>query len=157
MKRGKPSTNAVSELKAHTGFWLRLVSNHVSHRFAQRLEGSGVTVAEWVILREMYSAETTSPSTIAKLTGLTRGAVSKLIERLREKQLLTRAEAAADRRFQDVALTPTGRAVVPQLAMLADNNDREFFRHLSPEEHQQLLAILKKLALANQLNTIPTE
>ncbi len=161
MKRARsqsePHPGKVSHLQDHLGFWLRMVSNQVSHRFAQSLEGSGVTVAEWVILRMMYSAGTTSPSSVAALTGLTRGAVSKLIERLREKQLLTRVEAAGDRRFQDVALTPTGNAIVPQLAALADSNDREFFRHLSSEEHQQLLRTLKKLVLANQIQKIPTE
>ena len=35
-------------LENHTGFWLRFVSNHVSHGFARKVAGSGVTVAEWV-------------------------------------------------------------------------------------------------------------
>ena len=157
MKSPKASPEKVSDLKSHTGFWLRLVSNHVSHRFAQRLEGSRVTVAEWVILREMYSTDTTSPSTLATLTGLTRGAVSKLIERLREKQLVTRVEAANDRRFQDIGLTRAGRTLVPKLAALADINDSEFFSHLSAQEHTLLRTTLKKLAEANQIRKIPTE
>jgi MarR family transcriptional regulator, transcriptional regulator for hemolysin len=42
-----------------------------------------VTVAEWVVLREVYGGdETASPSAIANLTGLTRGAISKLVSRL---------------------------------------------------------------------------
>src|SRR5277367_5867355 len=118
MKSAPSSAKRVSGLKIHTGFWLRFVSNHVSYRFAQRLEASGVTVAEWVILREMFDSDVTSPSLLAKETGLTRGAISKLIDRLLHKKLVTRAEAAGDRRFQDVALTAAGRALVPQLAMI---------------------------------------
>ncbi len=77
---------AVSDLKSHTGFWMRFVSNHVSHRFAQRVMAEGVTVAEWVILRELFNVESVAPSAVAEATGLTRGAVSKLIERLRAKK-----------------------------------------------------------------------
>jgi DNA-binding MarR family transcriptional regulator len=154
---GVVSSVAVSELKSHLGFWLRMVSNDVSHRFALRLAGSGVTVAEWVILREMFKVDVTSPSALASVIGLTRGAVSKLIERLKEKKLLTRVESAGDRRFQDVSLTAAGRAIVPELAALADTNDREFFAALSTEERAGLASMLKKLAQANQLNRIPVE
>ena len=37
----------ISDLDAHLGYWLRFVSNHVSQTFASRLQGKGVTVAEW--------------------------------------------------------------------------------------------------------------
>ena len=104
---------AVSDLKKHVGFWMRQVSNHVSQRFAAKVETFGVTVSEWVILRVMFDSEVTSPSALASATGLTRGAVSKLVERLRAKDLLTRVEALGDRRFQDVSLTAVGRALVP--------------------------------------------
>jgi DNA-binding MarR family transcriptional regulator len=144
-------------LKSHIGFWLRFVSNHVSHSFARKLEGSGVTVAEWVIVREMFDVEVTSPSAVAKSTGLSRGAVSKLIDRLLEKRLLTRAEAASDRRFQEIRLTAVGRKLVPHLAALADKNDEEFFHHLSHEERKHLVTTLKKLVEANKLSKIPTE
>jgi DNA-binding MarR family transcriptional regulator len=157
MKSKGTSDMTISGLKSHSGFWLRFVSNHVSQKFARRLEGSGVAVAEWVILREMFDVQVISPSRLACLTGLTRGTVSKLIERLREKKLLVRTEAAEDRRFQDVRLTAAGRALVPKLAALADENDEEFFRHLTGEERERLLATLKKLVKANKLSRMPTE
>lgn len=151
------ATARVSSLKGHIGFWMRMVSNHVSHAFAQKIAAHGITVAEWVVLREMFDSDVTSPSALAESIGLTRGAVSKLVERLREKKLLTRTEAAGDRRYQDVALTAAGRALVPKLAALADANDAEFFSHLTAAERKTLLALLRRLAAANRLETLPTE
>ena len=153
--RAKDSQAGVSDIRSHTGFWLRFVSNHVSHAFAQKLVGSGVTVAEWVVLREMFDTSTTSPSVLAAATGLTRGAISKLIDRLVQKDLVSRAEAADDRRFQDVRLTPAGRTMVPKLAALADQNDHEFFSQLPVGERERLVATLKKLVVANKLKQIP--
>src|SRR5262249_15090172 len=116
-----------SALKSHIGYRLRVVSNAVSHSFAQKLAASEVTVAEWVILREMYSGEEkTSPSTVAAMTGLTRGAVSKLIDRLLAKGLVTRAESAGDRRYQEIKLTANATKLVPKLAKIADENDEKF-------------------------------
>ena len=147
-----------SKLKAHIGFWMRLVSNGVSHSFARKLKTSGVTVAEWVILREMYGKDSTvSPSFVAEVTGLTRGAISKLIERLLQKALVTRAEASSDRRYQDIQLTAKARSLVPKLAMIADQNDEEFFSVLTQPERKELIEILKKIVSLKELKKVATD
>jgi len=155
--KSKTNPNA-SRLTAHIGFWMRRVSNQVSHAFARKLEASGVTVAEWVVLREMYGGdETTSPSVVAELTGLTRGAVSKLISRLLEKGLVSRKESASDRRYQDIELTRNGVALVPRLARLADENDEDFFGVLSSSDRKTLTRLLKKTAALHHLTQMPIE
>lgn len=147
-----------SHLKSHIGYWLRVVSNAVSHSFAKKLAACDVTVAEWVILREMYAGEqTTSPSVVADMTGLTRGAVSKLIERLLQKGLVTRAEASGDRRYQELGLTAAANKLVPKLASIADRNDESFFSILTASERNTLRTILMKVAESHQLNTNPIE
>ena len=147
----------VSELRSHFGFWLRFVSNHVSRAFARKLLVSGVTAAEWVVLREMYDRPDMSPGLLADLTGMTRGAASKLMDRLVARKLVTRRENADDRRYQDIELTPAGRRVVPVLAAIADRNDEEFFAPLSARERAALVSTLKKLVQAHGLRKIPTE
>ena len=157
MKKVNLARPAVSELTSHTGFWLRFVSNAVSHAFARRLLDSGVTVAEWVVLREMYEREAMSPSELAEGIGMTRGAASKLIERLVAKRLVMRQGRSDDRRYQDIELTPEGQRLVPALAAIADNNDKEYFTPLSAKEHEALVSTLKKLVQAHGLHKIPTE
>jgi len=147
----------VSDLKKHVGFWLRFVSNHVSHAFARKLLDSGVTVAEWVVMREMFADEQTSPGLLAERIGMTRGGVSKLVDRLVSKELITRRERSDDRRFQSIALTAAGRRLIPHLATLADQNDEEFFHPLSAGERAALIATMKKLVQAHGLRTLPTE
>ncbi len=149
--------STVSNLDAHLGYWLRFVSNHVSYAFARRIEQSSVTVAEWVLLREMFDAGSFAPSELSKSTGLTRGAISKLIDRLVNKGLASRVDRTDDRRYQTVALTDTGRKLIPKLAALADENDAEFFQALSAKERQVLIATMKKLVEANGLTRKPTE
>lgn len=149
-----PST--ISALEAHIGYWMRLVSNQVSTAFARKLEGQGVTVAEWVLLREMYRTDgRTAPSAIASLTGLTRGAVSKLVEKLRRKELVIREESKIDRRYQDIELTDLAKRLIPKLARLADLNDDEFFSVLNPSERQILQKLLRKIADAHQFRNPP--
>src|ERR1700691_6110095 len=157
MKDTKPPHRTVSDLKKHLGFWLRFVSNHVSHAFARKLLASGVTVAEWAVMREMFDDEETSPGLLAERIGMTRGGVSKLVDRLLSKKLITRRERSDDRRFQSIALTPAGRRLIPQLAAMADQNDVEFFHPLSAGERAALITTMKKLVQAHGLQTLPIE
>lgn len=152
-----PSTPSVSHLAAHTGYWLRYVSNHVSQSFARKVEGHGVTVAEWVLMRQLLDEEALAPSRLADRMGMTRGAISKLADRLIAKSMLTRAADPEDGRAQTLALTPAGRALTPELAALADANDAEFFDHLSPEDHATLLRILREIVEKRGLKSLPVD
>lgn len=147
----------ISNLESHLGYWLRFVSNHVSHAFRLKVESHGVTVAEWVVLRALFDSDAVNPSQIADKIGLTRGAISKLVDRLVGKGfVLCRAEKT-DRRYQTVTLSASGRKLVPVLAELADQNDQEFFGHLSKQERAGLFAVLRNIAQIRGLASTPLE
>ncbi|VTS06943.1 MarR family winged helix-turn-helix transcriptional regulator [Tuwongella immobilis] len=151
------TTISTSTLETHTGYWLRYVSNHVSHAFAQQVEAQGVTVAEWVLLREMLGAGATNPSLLAEKLGMTRGAISKLVERLSRKKLVVRAVSEGDRRYQTIELTEAGARLVPILAQLADENDRQFFGHLSLEDRNKLVCMLQEIVRRHGWKNVPVE
>jgi len=149
--------SSISPLEAHLGYWLRFVSNQVSHAFAAKLAGRNVTVAEWVVLRELCEAGDVAPSALADRLGMTRGAISKLAERLRAKGLVERTGSTDDRRFQTLALTAQGRALVPELSALADRNDEEFFGHLDPESRAVIEAAMKEIVRRHGLRAVPLD
>ena len=146
----------VADLPDHLGFWLRLVSNQVSGAFAARLMRAKVTVVEWVALRKLYDQDY-APSSLAEELGMTRGAVTKLADRLIARKLAVRQADAGDGRAQHLALTHAGRALVPKLAALADQNDAAFFAFLNRSERLQLDKILRKIARHHCLRAAPTE
>ena len=148
---------APSDLHDHLGYWLRMVSNAVSQSFARKVESEGVTVAEWVFLRVLYDVDRIAPSVLAERMGMTKGAISKLAERLLEKDLIEREANQDDKRAQVLALTPTGRAIVPRLAELADANDASFFGALTPDERIGLEKLLRKIALHRELTNVPID
>ncbi|MFO1079970.1 MAG: MarR family transcriptional regulator [Reyranellaceae bacterium] len=152
-----PTPSPASPLEAHLGYWLRFVSNHVSYAFTAKLKARDVTPAEWVVLRQLYDEAAMRPSALADRIGLTRGAVSKLADRLEAKGLARRTSDAEDGRAHTLALTPRGRALVPKLAALADRNDAEFFGHLAPAERLALERLLKEIVRRHDLKALPLE
>lgn len=149
------ASDKISPLDAHLGYWLRFVSNHVSHAFSRRITARDVTVAEWVVLRALFDGDAVAPSDIAERIGMTRGAISKLADRLIAKSLVTRTTAKTDRRYQSLTLTRSGRELVPKIAALADRNDAEFFGDLSATERATIENAMKKIVRRHDLRTLP--
>ncbi|MCF1475310.1 MarR family transcriptional regulator [Agrobacterium vitis] len=142
-------------MTAHLGYWLRHVSNHVSQAFARKVEAHGVTVAEWVLMRHLLEDEALAPSRLAERMGMTRGAISKLADRLIAKSMLVRVADPEDGRAQTLSLASAGRALVPKLAALADLNDAEFFDHLAPDDRAVLLCTLREIVEKHGLKSMP--
>ena len=149
--------NPVSGLEDHLGYWLRYVSNQVSHAFSRKVESRGLTVAEWVMLRELYGRNSVAPSALAERLGMTRGGISKLVDRCEAKSLVMRTAGKGDRRYQQLVLTPAGNALVPELARLADDNDAEFFAHLAPDDRAALERLMRDIVQRRSLRRIPID
>lgn len=147
----------VSELSAHTGYLLRMVSNAVSHGFAHSLASESVTVAEWAMLRSLYGNEAVAPSALARKMGMTKGAISKLADRLTEKGLIERASNPDDQRGHNLSLSAAGKNKVPALAKFADDNDAAFFAGLSGEEQDRLRHLLHVLIDRHGLSGVPID
>jgi len=143
-------------LEAHLGFWLRFVSNHVSMRFQKLLEAEGITVTEWVALRTLWNQNETSHAALILAMGVTKGAASKVISRLEEKELAERQLVDGRAREQSLRLTAKGKALVPHLAELANANDDHFFAHLQPAERRALMDAMQALVRHHQLKELPT-
>lgn len=147
----------ISSLEGHLGYWLRFVSNRVSQSFAEKVSGHGVTVAEWVVLRELFDGASLMQSALAERMGMTRGAISKLADRLEAKGLIARRGDAKDARLQILELTASGRKLTPVLAALADQNDAEFFGHMSKAERAAIESAMRGIVKRKALQRVPTE
>jgi DNA-binding MarR family transcriptional regulator len=148
---------AVSNLTAHMGYLLRMMSNAVSQEFARKVADEGVTVAEWVMLRSLYGGNAVAPSALARKMRMTRGAISKLADRLLEKGLIERTGNLDDKRGHSLSVSAAGAKKVPVLARLADENDTAFFAVLSSEEQKELRALLHRLIDKHGLSAMPVD
>jgi len=146
------------DFRKYIGGWMISVSNTVSQSLTKDLSASGVTMAEWVLLRLMIEREDSiAPSEIADRTGMTRGAVTKLVDRSIEKKLAIRSESKKDRRFQEIRLTKKAKNLVPKLVQLTEENDKRFFSCLTKGERTTLTNLLKKVSSQNAVHQIALE
>jgi DNA-binding MarR family transcriptional regulator len=157
METNAANTRSVPQLESHLGYWLRRVSNAVSGAFARALQEKETSVAEWVVVRELHERGQTAPGELADSLGLTRGAVSKIVDKLDAKGWIQTDEKEGDSRFRLLSITRAGRSSLPILAEIADKNDARYFNCLSAKEKNVLRKLLVKLADHNRIHDIPTE
>jgi DNA-binding MarR family transcriptional regulator len=150
-------TDTISSLEAHLGYWMRRVSNQVSGAFARALEARGCSVAEWVALRHLHEHGRLAPAELAERVGMTRGAVSKILDKLEARGWVGRKPSPDDGRSHTVSLSAAGRRVLPSLARLADENDARFFDCLGAREQARLRLLLQKVAEHHGWTTVPID
>lgn len=151
------TAKSVNSVEAHLGYWLRRVSNHVSGAFAKGLQDRNVSVAEWVALSQIDERPEIRPNELADVTGMTRGAISKVLDKLEEKKWVARKILEADNRGHVLFLTQQGRRALPALKAIADRNDRRFFDCLDATEKAALGSLLRKLTASNDIRNVPVE
>lgn len=147
----------IPDLETHLGYWLRRVSNAVSGAFSRALHEEQTSVAEWVLLREIHERGQAAPGELADGLGLTRGAVSKIIDKLEEKSWVREDAKEGDNRYRLLSLTGAGQRSLPLLAQIADQNDSTYFNCLNAKEKTVLRKLLIKLAEHNRIHDVPTE
>ena len=62
-----------------------------------------------------------------------------------------------DRRYQALALTGKGCALVPRLAVLADENDDKFLGHLAAGERQTVETAMRDIVRRHSFKSVPIE
>jgi len=150
-------STAAPDLESHLGYWLRRVSNHVSGAFARALQTRHISVAEWVVICQVQGRPGITPGELAEMLDLTRGAVSKVIDKLEAKRWIARSTKPQDGRVQLLSLTRLGTRILPELTEIADQNDRQFFEGLDPGERTTLRRLLGKLTELHQIRDMPIE
>ncbi len=146
-----------SSLEDHLGYWLRCVSNQVSGNFARALDAQKTSVAEWVLLSHLYNRPQATAGELAQVLTMTRGAVSKIVDKLEAKNWITCRISTEDTRVRLLSLTSRGRRTFPHLAKIAGRNDDEFFACLNSDERASLRRTLQKLVDFHQIRGVPVD
>ena len=71
--------------------------------------------------------------------------VTRLIDRLEKRNLLTRSRSKEDRRFVSIHLTPEGLELVDQLDEPLEKWNRKLMRNISSGEMKVLIELLEQL------------
>ncbi len=106
-----------------------------------------------LMLRRVGHPYQASPSELAAMLGLTRGALSARLGVLEQAGLIARDHAAADRRRVRVTLTDAGHRAFESTVRQEEHGEGELLSVLTKSEKQTLANLLRKVVLALEAGT----
>ena len=112
-----------NSIHGELGYWVSSLASALRKGLDRQLAASDVTSAQWAILDVCSRGEANSPSALARVIPVDTAAISRQLDKLREKGLIRRRRLTSDRRSVRVELTQEGRELVPTLAPLVHANN----------------------------------
>ena len=127
--------------------WLLLMKAfHAAAKYLYAgLEETGIDDTDFRILEVLLNKGPLPVNTIGPKVNLTPGSISTAVDRLVERDLVSRVESPEDRRVRVVSLTPKGKELIAPIFRKHAAEIRKVFADASPKELRALEATLKKI------------
>lgn len=112
---------------------------------AAGIQDTGLGDSDFRVLEVLLHKGPLPVNTIGPIVDLRPGSISIAVDRLVEKDLVSRVESCEDRRVRIVALTPRGKDLIVSAFRKHNGQMRRVFSELSSDELRGLEAALKKI------------
>lgn len=112
------------------------------------MEPYGITAAQFKVLIIMAQFDVDTPAELCRHLSLDSGSMTRMLDRLEQKNLLARQRCEADRRQVRLVLTEDGQVLAGMLPQIGADAMNQLAAVISPQELQSLEQILKKILLA---------
>ena len=134
------------DLSEFMPYLINRVGAALVERFTQdALSGTQLTIGTWRLLLAMSNHEGTRQVDLAELTSIEVSTVSRLVTRLVQRGLVSRARSARSNREVVVALTPKGKALVAGLVPIAAGLEQAATRGVSSKELTAVKRVLRRM------------
>jgi DNA-binding MarR family transcriptional regulator len=150
----EPSSTPAPEISEYqlgesVGYLLARVKSTMSNMVTQRsMAELGITSQQGSILFMVASGKCVLAAELAREYGIDASAVTRLIDRLEKRGLLTRVRSSEDRRAVRLALTPEGHAIAAKMPKIFTSVLDSLLAGFTPEEVGFLKSMLRR-ALMN--------
>ena len=146
-ENSSPDDDAEFKLDQFFPYQLSILSNRVSNLIARAYEEKfDIRVPEWRVIVVLYAPGTLSASEIADRTLMDRVRVTRTLQALDKKGIVTRAQSETDGRSVRLSLTNYGREIYEEIIPLARDYEKEVLSTLSASDVKKLGTMISKLS-----------
>lgn len=114
----------------------------------QRMGAHDLTAAQWFPLWKIKLTPSSTAQELAREMAVDAGSMTRLIDRLESKGLVTRLRSETDRRVVNLGLTAAGEAVVQHVPQVLAEVNNHYLRGFDDADWRQLRKLLNRM-LAN--------
>lgn len=141
----KPSNYTMAN---SVGYLMRMSVNRVLPQMESLFQDQELTFSQWTTLVALHDGRITTASDLAHNICHDAGSLTRLIDQMVKRGLVSRQRSETDRRVVALSLTARGRALVEQLAPRVMDLWNALLSGFSHAEIDTLIALLTRLAIA---------
>jgi len=135
-------------LAGSVGPRVRLLRNVLSARSIAVSAPRGLPTGSLTVLALVAANPGSSQTALARRAGINKSALVGIVDQLEERGLLARAVSDADRRRNDLRVTPAGMETIETLFGPVDAEEGPMREALGPRDLSQLLSLLDRAIAA---------
>lgn len=134
------------------GHLIRRLHQHSTQTFAQRTQAANVdlTAVQYAALEAIAANPSIDQARVAEMIGYDRATIGGVIERLENKDWVSRVVSDRDRRARQLTLTAKGSRVLSALRPVVQALQQDILHPLSPAEQECFLALARKIVWQRQ-------
>lgn len=121
----------------------RALNNKLARAFAKA--GFDITVEQWEILVVLWKRDGQCQHELATFTSKDRPSVTRILDNMEKRGLLTRTPSKEDRRNKHINLTAKGKELHDPLMKIANHFGKTFLKGLDEKEVEATKALLKRI------------
>jgi DNA-binding MarR family transcriptional regulator len=127
------------------GYLLRRVYSIMHERMEAALAGHDFTLMQWIVLLYLRDGIATTASDIAREFRHDSGALTRVIDQLQRRGLVSRRRSTSDRRVVDLALTAKGGRTIEELLPVVVGQMNEALAPFTRAEFEQMRSLMERL------------
>ena len=120
----------------------------VMERFRPHLHAHGVTEQQWRVLRALAEHGELDAGALARLVTLKMPSVSRILNDLEARDLISKSRSSKDLRLVNVAITATGQSLFQKMAQDSAKPYAEIEQAVGKKNYDQLMGQLDELLAA---------
>ncbi|WP_163557822.1 MarR family winged helix-turn-helix transcriptional regulator [Halomonas sp. NO4] len=142
---GQPAKQEL-DLNQFLPYRLNSLADRISQALAQLYEERyQLNIAQWRVLAWLSHCDELSAKQICEATRMDKARVSRAVQALEERGLISRRPSPRDQRLHELRLTEPGQALLAELLPEAQAWEAELVATLTAGEYRDLLNIMRKL------------
>lgn len=144
----KHYTKETFNLTESVGFFLNKARNLVLMEMDTALKELDITAQQMGIMLSLSRGMATTPFELSKLLAIDTGLMTRMLDKLEHRGLLTRSRSIDDRRVVNLALTAKGHSVANQIPEIAPEVLNARLKDFTRDEFNEFLRLLDKFSTA---------
>ncbi|MBO9513154.1 MAG: MarR family transcriptional regulator [Variovorax sp.] len=142
---------SLDKFYSRPGHLIRRLNQISMAMFAEETNSVGLTSVQYAALNMIQEVPGIDQASLSDMIAFDKTTIVKVLDRLVEKNLITRTRSESDRRINHLNATPEGAQLLKSIHPMLDRSDKRILAPLSAEDQRKFMEMLTQLVQVNNV------